>query len=558
MALPDATLTIADGALGQGAATGQGAHLKMGMCSDGIVGTLYGFGDIGQAQATLGQGPLVDAIAHALAIPGQGTVYALPLNPTTAGSSGTITHTGPGTGTVTASTAPRFSVAIKIGTGGTNGTATFQVSLNGGAYGAVISTTGGTFSYLVPGTVTTVTLASGQTWVANDIYTIATDGSVTLTGSGPAASNVTHTDSPLDAYNVLVTITTAGGLGVGVFTYSVDGGNNTSEQIAIPSGAGKYQLPNTGVVLTFAGTFTAGDTYSWTTTHAAFNNTDLTNGFTTALAGAAVWGFVHVVGTGANSAAAATMTATVQTQMVLGAAQFRFARAIVQCPTSESDSTVASAFAAVSADRVNVCAGDVGAISPINGRILQRNCAYIVAAHAGAIPVGEDLGYVGTSFPVRNVASLYRDEAKTPALDAARFTTMRTFPGRQGYYITRGLLMAPSGSDFAAWDRGRVMDVACAVTRAGELPYVNGTMRVDPKTGYIDERDAQAFEAKVNSQLRTALVSTGQASATSVVVSRASNILSTSTLPVNVRVTPLGKLTFISTTIGFVNPALAA
>lgn len=557
MALPDVTITIQDGALGQVPASVANAQAKVGICSAGIVGTVYSFSDIGNAQAVLGQGPLVDAVAHALSVSG-GPVYAIPANPSVVGTNGSVTHTGPGTGTAAASLAPAQSIALKIVLGGTNGTMTFQVSLGGGAYGAVITSVGGgAFAYAVPGTLTTVTFADSQTYVATNIYTVDTLGVVTLTtGAGPAASNVTQASSPLDAYSVLLTVTTAGGLGVGVFTYSVDGGNNTSGQISIPGGAGKYAIPSTGVVVTFAGTFTAGDTYAWATVAAGFSTSDLTTALVALRGNAAEWGFVHVVATWASAAAAASAAAIVDTQMAIAETQYRFVFGIVECPTTESDSTVATAFASFSSLRTMVVAGDVGAVSPINGRILRRNAAWIVAAHIAGIQPGEDAGFVGSRNPIRNVASLYRDEQLTQYLDAQRFTTMRRIPGRAGYYITNGNMMAPGGSDFNLVQRRRVMDAACRITRQGELPYLNGSLRINPSNGTIDERDAQAFEATVNSQLKAGVVATSDASSSSVVVNRAANILSTSTLPVTVRIVPLGYMKFISNNIGFSNPAI--
>lgn len=556
MSLPDVVMQIQDGALGQVPASVANAMSKIGVCSQGIVGQMYSFSDISGAQAALGQGPLVDAIAHTLTVAG-GPVYAIPVNPTTYGTNGSVTHTGPGTGTVTPSVATARSIAVKIVLGGVNGTATFQVSIAGGAYGSVIATTGGTFAYQIPGTMTTVTLAAAQTWVALDVYTLNTDGTVVLVGSGPASSNVTHTDSPLDAYSIIVTITTTGGLGAGVFTYSLDGGNSTSSQIAVPSGAGKYAIPNTGVVLTFAGTFTAGDTYSWTTTATAFSTGDMNTALTTLMANVAEWGGVHVVGTWANAAAAAAAAAILDTALTTAETNSRFVFGVIECPTTEIDSTVAAAFVTFSSLRTMVCAGDVGAVSPINGRILRRNCAWAVTAHAAAIQPGEDPAWVGSRTPVKNVASLYRDEQKTQYLDAQRFTTMRTIVGRNGYFITNGNLMAPGGSDYNLLQRRRVMDVACRITRQAELPYLNGSMRVNPVNGYIDERDAQQFEAKVNSQLKSGVVSTGDASASSVVVNRATNILATSNLPVSVRIVPLSYMKQITTSIGFSNPALS-
>lgn len=557
MALPEVVINIQDGALGQVPPSVANVHVKAGICSKGLVGTVYSFSDIGNAQSVLGQGPLVDAIAHSLAVAG-GPVYAIPVNPTTYGANSGVTHTGPGTGTVTLSLAPAQSIALKIATGGTNGTMTFQVSLGGGAYGTPIATVGGGPSaHAIAGTLTTVTFANAVTYVSTEIYTVDVLGVVTLTGGGPAASNVTHTDSPLDAYSPILTITTSGGLGVGVFTFSLDGGNNTSGQISVPSGAGKYAIPNTGIVVTFAGTFTAADTYLWTTTAAIYNTTDLTNTMTTLRGNAAEWGFVHFVQAWSNAAAAATAATTLDTALSSAQVEFRFVFGIIECPTSESDATVSAAFTAFASARVMVVAGDVGAVSPINGRILRRNAAWIVAAHVAAIPPGEDAAFVGTTKPIKNVASLYRDEQKTQFLDAQRFTTMRTLPGRAGYFITNGNMMAASGSDFNLVQRRRVMDVACRITRQAELPYLNGSSRVDPKTGFIDERDAQAFEARVNSQLKSGIVATGDASASSVVVNRATNILSTNNLPVSVRITPLSYFKTITTDIGFSNPALA-
>lgn len=560
MPLPEVTITIQDNALGQLPASTGNASAKIGVCSDGIVGTVVAFGDMTTMQSSLGQGPLVDAISHTMGVPGTGTVYGLPINPSVAGATGSVTHTGPGTGAITVALAPRVSVALKITTGGVINTMAFAVSLNGGAYGTPVVTSGGApFSYAVPGTLTTVTFAAG-TYVLNDVYTIATDGLVTLVGSGPAASNVTHTDSPLDVYSVLVVVKGTGAAGVGSFTWSVDGGNSNSGTILIPSGS-RFAIPNTGVVLVFSGTFTAGDTYAFTTTTAGYSNGDVTTSMGVLLGSSFVWRFVHLVGTGANAAAAASTAAVVDTQMVAAKVVYRFTRAVIECPIVEADATIVAALASFASaeGRVTICVGDAALVSPLNGRILRRNSAWVFTARAASIVAGEDPAYVARG-RLPNVVSLYPNFGSTKwdptLLDAGRFTTLRTFPGLPGYYVTNGNTMASPGSDFNLWQRGVVMDIACSVARAGELPYLNGSLRVDPTSGFIDERDAQAFEGKVNGMLKAALVDSGNASSSSVVVNRATNVLSTNTLPVTVRVVPLFYAKTIATNIGFSNPAL--
>lgn len=551
----DVTITVRDGQLGQLPASTANASMKIGVCSDGIVGQLYSFADNSAMQTSIGQGPLVDASAQVIGVAG-GPVYMIPINPSSAGSASAVGHTGSGAGAIAVSFAPRVPVAVKITTGGINGVAAIAISVNGSVYGTPIATTGGTFTYAVPGTLTSVILASGQTWVLNDVYTIGTDGAVTLAGSGPAASNVTHTSSPLDAYAVLVTIATSGALGAGVFTYSLDGGNTPSGQILIPSGA-KYVIPNAGVVLTFSSTFVATDTYSFTTTTAGFSNSDVTAAVTLALASPVQWDHVHLVGTAANAAGAAATAAVLDTLMTTAFTQYRFTYAVSECPQTESDATIAAAFTSFVSLRVSVCVTDAALVSPLNGLIRRRNLAWAYTARLCSIIPGKAPSHVGLG-ALPNVRSIYRDEAKTPLLDAARFTTARTYFGTPGYFITQGNMMAPPGSDFNRVQRRRAMDLACQIVRQAELPYLNGSLRVDLTDGTIDEREASIFEGKVNDALTTGVVNTGNASGASVVVDRSANVLSTNTMPVSVSIVPLFTAERITTSIGFSNPALLA
>jgi hypothetical protein len=555
MANPDVTFQIQDGALGQVPANTANTQLKTGVCSAGTVGTIYSANDNATAAAALGQGPLVDAGAQTLSVAG-GPVYFLPINPSSAGSTNVgPAHTGPGAGTVTSTLAPAQAVLLKITTGGTLTTMQVAISLNGGAtYGTPTVSGGGPWTLPIPGTLSSAIFAAA-TYTLNDVYTIATDGTVTVAGTGPAG-NVTHTDSPLDAYSVVVTMSGAGALGVATFKVSVDGGDNYSGDILVPA-AGKYAIPSTGVVLTFASTFTAGDTYSFSTTTAGFSNSDVTTACTTAFASPLEFSWIHLVGAGANAAAAVATAAVLDTQMTAALAAYRFIFAVMECPTSESDATVAAAFASFSSVRVAACAGDCELVSPLNGRIMRRNIAWAYTARLAGIDPGTSPAAVKLG-KVPNVFSLYRDNSASSLLGDSRFVTMRTLRGKQGYFFTRGVMMAPSGSDFSSVMNRRVMDLACRITRAALLPYLNTDVRIDPKTGYIDERDAQIIEANVNAQLSAGVVANGNASSSSVVLSRTSNILATSSEPVTVRIVPKGYLENIAVNIGFSNPALVA
>jgi hypothetical protein len=143
-----------------------------------------------------------------------------------------------------------------------------------------------------------------------------------------------------------------------------------------------------------------------------------------------------------------------------------------------------------------------------------------------------------------------RDENATPSLDAARFTVLRTIVGRQGVYVTTGRCMAPSGSDFSYWQNGRVIDVASGVTRDTLLSYLNASLLLKAD-GTIAELAAMPIEGNLANALQAALTQPGDASAVTATVSRTQNVAATSTLPVSVRITPLGYAKYITVDLGF-------
>jgi hypothetical protein len=553
MALPGITMTIEDGALGTLPPNTAGASAKIGICSKGAPSTFSAFSDEDTLKAALGAGPLVEAIAQVLNEAG-GPVYACPATPTTAGTAGVSgtgggsTHVGTGTGTLAVSLAPDRVVLMKVAAGGTRGTATVQFSIDGGAYGAPVLTAATLRPAGAP--LTVLSLATG-TYVLNEIYTVATSGVVSQSGSGPA---VTQASSPVDAYDVIVEITTAGGLGVGAFIYSVDGGNNVSPNIAIP-GSGVYTIPGTGLVLTFAGTFVDDDTYSFTSVPAAFTVSDVNTALDFIGAQSVEWDHVHIVGAPATAAATATLATAVDTKLTGFETAFRYTYAVVECPSTESDATIAAALASFSSRRVAIAVGDAGVISPLTGKNNRRNAAWLATARIAKISPEEDPAWVGRG-ALTGVTSLYRNEEATPFLDEARFITLRTMRGRAGYYITNFRLMAPGGSDFTYGMNRRVMDTACRITRQAELNYVNQAVAIDPTTGFIDEKEAQRFEADVNSQLRAGIVAPGMASSARVVMSRTANLLAGASAPVTVRLVPDAYLKHIDTSMGFSNPAI--
>jgi len=390
------------------------------------------------------------------------------------------------------------------------------------------------------------------------------NGAVTRQVDPTTTSTFAATGTPNDDYAVVAQFTSspAGN----TFQYSLDNGNTWSAVLALPS-SGAYSILGTGIgfTLTAAGAgalAVTGDRYSWTAKAPSYVSTDLIAALSALLADPRQWRFVEVVGQAASAAASVTLAAAVASVMQSAETAYRFAFAMLQA-ADDTDSNLASAFANFTSSRTMVCAGFASVSSSLDGSQAKRPASWVVAARCAEAPLSEHLGRVASG-PLPGVTKLYRDEQATPALDAARFTTLRSHIGYRGFYITRGNLMAPTGSDFAQVQARKVMDRACEIEREVGLRFLNDTMRVNPATskpplvpGAIYENDAQRFEKAIGKALNDELVAKGHATSAREVVNRTVNLISSNRLPTKVRVVPDGYLEEIDFDSGFENPALA-
>lgn len=407
--------------------------------------------------------------------------------------------------------------------------------------------------------------AGGQVGVMRCTSSVAgANGGVTVArgGAGSSTGTVTPSGTPNDAYGFVVKITKDGAnlvAATATFKYSVDGGDNYSPDIAVPTGA-TYVVPNTGITLTFAnggGTaFVTGDSHSFTCTapgYSSTNATDALDALRTTFK-TAQFGFVHLVGAAASVAGAATMAAAVGAKMTAEEVVFRYVFIVIECP-EDTDANIIAGFAAVVHERVVVCAGYCEVVA--NGKIMKRNAAWPVAARLSQQGIQRDLGRTRPDTeggPVKGVNSLYRDEGGTPGLADARFTTLRTYPGQPGFYITDGRTMAAPGSDFSLLQFRRLMDRACTINYQAMFPFINDDAVRIEDDGTINEIDARAAESNVNAKLRGDMVPK-KVSAARTILTRDNNILSTQTLKTKVRLRPRGYSKFIESEIGFENPA---
>jgi len=562
MSIPNVTMNFIDGGLGIATPGPGGAQFKIGVSLSGTPYTVYACGNSRTADTSLGGGPLHDATRQVTDVAGT-TVYAVPCAIESAGSisPATLTHTGTGAEVVSATSAPHAQILAKCSTGGTLGTACFQFSVNGGAYGSPVTSTASSFPYRVPGTFCTLTFAAA-TYRTNDVYTITTGGTVSASSPSGGPDTITQVSSPLDAYSLLVTIDTAGARGTSRFTYSLDGGVVTSSPITT---AATYVIPNSGIVLAFTDAASVlGDTYAATCTPPATNNTDIGLAFDALLASQYIIEGGHVVGTPSSSANASTLATAVDAKMTTAATNKRYQFCLMECPTggSDTDAVLIAAFASNSSTygRTYACAGNAYVTSTASGLTLSRNAAWVTSARLASTKLSEDPGKVLLG-ALPNVTNITRNEEATPGLHDARFVTLRTILGKNGYFITGAPSLAQVTSDYSNIMNVRVVNRAAAIANAAYTDFLNVDVRVDKTTGFIDPRDADSIDAKVTQALRAELMGapgtrTDECSYVQARVNRTDNLLTNSTVNATVAITPKAYAHTIYVNIGFTNPAL--
>jgi hypothetical protein len=562
MAAPSVSLTIRDQGLGIVLPGAGNIHAKLGPSPLGLLNSIIPVTDPTAGQAALGKGgPLMEASALALAVGGQaavrpGGIYCVPVNPSTYGSATAVTHTGPGTGTLTVAVKPSAQILVKVVTGGALATATVVFSIDGGkTYTATPTLTAATV--MVPN-ASFVTLAfagaGGTSFISGDIWTVATTGTCTLT-SGTGVGTVSLSSAcPVDAYSVIVTMLLGGALGTATFSYSMDGGNTVSGTILTP-GSGIYVIPDVGLQITFAGSFTAGDTYSFTTTTASYTGTDLTNAWNALVGDSRQWFQAHIVGAASSVANAATLAATVETLCTTAASNYRFVRALLEVP-SDTDANTLAAFNATVAPHVDACAGYHNTTSPLTGRIFSRNSAWSVAARTAAIPPAEDPGRV-QSGPLLGVISIGRDEFKTPGLDDGRFTTLTTILGLSGFWVTNWRSLAQAGSDFSFGQYARVMDLHRRSLPAGPAQVPERVAAGEQRRHRHHQREGRPPHRDVHRGLHAQRPALVHDLGLTVTVDRTNNLLATQNLKSTARAVPLGYAKTITGDLGYTSSALA-
>jgi hypothetical protein len=497
----------------------------------GAVNTLIPIGDPSSIPVLLGGVGRLAEICSFTARQGQAK-YAIPVNPSVAGGfSSAVALAGSGLATVVPSAAPHKPITILCVLGGVVGTATVRFSLDGGVTYGPTTLTAATLR--VPGTYTTLSFAAA-TYVATKTNVVGIDGTVTP-GSGWVGV-VTQASSPVDDFEVTVTVQKAGALGTAVVQLSLDGGNSTLPPMLVPTG-GVLVVPNTGMLLTCAvgaGNFVAGDVYTFLAVGPGFSTSDLNNALTVLKASRTVQATMVHVSAMPISAAGAFSAAAVLDAAVLDAFNngiFDWQGAC-DCPSSGGGMRITSTLSgrkhprplswlaieiyvrtdpkdelAATAQgplRMYIPAGATSIVGSGDIILSAGNAKYDTADTDAVIIAARGSDLTRTSVFVGG-----RDEAVTPGLDDVQINTARTYGGPLAAYlsITAGVIGWKNLTSNASYvDAGalRALNIMIAALRPVVQQLLGQRPQVKPD-GTITDTAAGVYDTIVDGAVKRSM-----------------------------------------------------
>jgi hypothetical protein len=569
MALSKVSITVEPGNVG---IPGSGAQncVHVDVCTAGIPGQLYSFNSLSSVAPSLGVGSGAELVGFQLSSSG-GPVLFVPVEPSVAGSVGSVTHTGTGVSTLTVSTAPCRQILLAFTATGGPGVGKYKVQLGSDGYGPVQTIPNAADGYIVriPGTFTHLTFAGSGSFNSGDGYVFDTSGVTTGYGT---SSSVTAASDPVDDFNVTVTVASGGTTGVAQAIVSLDGygqvGGNFVLSSKVPLALPNNSTQTSGLVLSCSGTFVLNDTYSFLTCGPTGTNGD-SEAAIVDLQTATPFSLLHFNNKHATSALAAAFASNVDSTCSSLFANYQFVRALMNTPSqgsvatsggslvqcTDSKSTIEASFSAMGSTRVGCGAYDAVLPSPISGLQLRRNFSWSAMGRLANLEPVLAASWVRLGGVTPAPVAISDNEFYDEGLSDAGFTVPTTIQGRSGTFVNQALTFSfKNASVYGYFEDARVMDLGCTIAYGVLVDFLNQAVLVDPKTGFIQEQAARQIEIEVNNALAGGLlrVTPQEASAAAISVDRTSDLLTNGgVLFATVTITPAAHLREISLTIGF-------
>lgn len=562
--LPDAYVTVLDGALGLASDFPSGVFAQVGRASQGPYATPRTLTEADQVAGVFGEGELPLALRLAL-VSGARMVLGVRTRTSQPGSLGSIQRVGlaqglispvvkqgTGSGTVSMSGSPLEGVQglleLQIVDGGEVGTATFRWRFNGGSWSQPIATAGSVLLASLGVTVAWQAGAEQPSFVADDLFACH----LLRQGLGSMAA----TGDPTIDGRIEVQITGSGTLNQAKFRYRLDGQSTWSPEQTVQA---TCQVPGTGVTLQFTEgdpanySFLSGERFGVPMTGPTATVEDLMEAIDSLLAVNYPVEFLHVVGPTGPSVWAALQAKAEEFE-----SQYRYLHVLAEArgpaEAESADEWVAALLQqaeSFAGTRVSVCAGR--AYIEYMGHRGDINAAALYAARLSRIGVQQSPGrIVDGSLPLAIEVAPVDSEGRSlindghiALLDATgKFVTVRRYVGQAGVFVTNGRMKVNQSSDFRWVEWRRVMDKACREVRLAALRSVH--KEATPEGLRALQADCQ--------QPLDIMRGAGEVYDARASIPDGQDFLATSTVKVKIRIQPVPTMRWIEVEMGFENP----
>lgn len=387
-----------------------------------------------------------------------------------------------------------------------------------------------------------------------------------VTKSNGASPTITVTGEANDIFTGVITCEGTGALGVGKFSYTLDAHDpdnvavTTSKTRFIPAG-GTFAPVGSGLTFTFpAGTYTAGDTWSFTTLPPGTNSTDLGGTATAIIALPSILFPLWILSeTFQLETEASAMASALSGHLTTLGGSNRYARGLCDIGSGDTSANVLAEGANWSSRLICPWYGYhlVQSVLPFEGFAVRKvGCYSSGSARAARELISTDLARTASG-NLDGVLKIYFDSDTDETLDDAGFATLRTWPGQPGFWVAKARLKSPIGSDFTDLHFGRIVDVGNRAIYEAMFPFSSEGFRT-LDSGALDPNEKADIDAAGNDALAAKLLAPknargrrGHVSEVSFSVDPDHNVNSTSQILTHTAIRPLGYADEIISTIGF-------
>ncbi|WP_080058975.1 DUF2586 family protein [Spirosoma aerolatum] len=230
-------------------------------------------------------------------------------------------------------------------------------------------------------------------------------------------------------------------------------------------------------------------------------------------------------------------------------------RVIVDGRYAAADLSTLADLKGMSYNRVAVCIGSKGGASGSNaaiGLVMGRIAGSPVNRNLGRVrsgAVGVDAGYFSNNTAVSTFAPGQLD-----AIHNKGYIFLRKFANKAGYYWNDDHMACPDTDDYFSLANGRTIDKVARLAYATFVEELGDEVLVDEVTGKILPTQVKTYQTKIERAITLQMKASGEISGVKAFVDPAQDIIATSMLVIDLRVTPMGTNRAIKVKLGLYNP----